>query len=312
MYSQLWSQRLKAVNGEIEEVRKKEFQDAIARQAALAKTERHSRFHVEDTLDDKYTLAVERAVVGRGYTAITGQTHGTFAQLLPNLAEGVKKSAQKARMETKSDPEKGEIKEVHSIQTRSFHSGGSVFFVKAFAPRLFCRIRNHFGLSYESFSRCLEQDHGGYMQCGDFYFTTRTHLVFRKIDDDDMSLILSVLENYSAYVAKNPYSLLPHWYGIFSATTAGLGSHLFLVTNNVLHTVDSIDFLFDLKGSTFRHSRKKARGGKQFVLPKKLHPKTKEVGRIPPRCQLVCAGGPRHAVPPESESGPCAGAVRGG
>ncbi len=127
--------RMMTVNDEIEEVRKQEMVEAVARQEALATAERHSRFLDNSKQDHKYISAVEKAVLSRGYTQITGQTHGSFAQLLPNLAEGVKKSAQQARNETTSEAVEGEIKEVHTLQTRSFHSGGSVFFVKAFAPR---------------------------------------------------------------------------------------------------------------------------------------------------------------------------------
>eukprot|EP00961_Rhodomonas_salina_P055536 746197-Rhodomonas_salina.1 len=78
-------------------------------------------------------------------------------------------------------------------------------------------------LSYEAFSRCLEQDEGGYLESGEHYFTTRSHLAFRKIKAHEMHTILGVLEAYSHHIANNPYSLLPHWYGIFFIKTAGVG-----------------------------------------------------------------------------------------
>jgi len=179
MQAEQWTTRLKAVEENIKDIRAAE-QRAKALVVTAAQRDairRHApKEEREDNNFDPYHHAVQHRVESRAHVWVTAKTHGTLFIRLQNLADGIKKSAQQARNETPgamSDEQlHDDLKNVHKFQVRSFVAGGQVMQVKGFCPKIFCKIRNHFGLSYEAFVR-LAGRHSQKCASYSIYYVTR-------------------------------------------------------------------------------------------------------------------------------------------
>jgi 1-phosphatidylinositol-4-phosphate 5-kinase len=150
---------------------------------------------------------------------------------------------------------------------RSFIVGGQVQFFKAYAPRLFCKLRNHFGLSYESFVRQANVSVEGMWNCGDFFFSSKSAVCFKRIKSDERKQILEILLEYDKHMAAHPFSLLPQWYGLYQLTQAGGETMDFLACNDVFHTIDTIEILYDIKGCWTRQGSMEERVGRLYINP---------------------------------------------
>jgi len=178
MQAEQWTTRLKAVEENIKDIRAAE-QRAKALVVTAAKRDairRHApKEEREDNNLDPYHRAVQHRVESRAHVWVTAKTHGTLFIRLQNLADGIKKSAQQARNETPgamSDEQlHDDLKNVHKFQVRSFVAGGQVMQVKGFCPKIFCKIRNHFGLSYEAFVRLAGRHSQKYASYSIYYVT---------------------------------------------------------------------------------------------------------------------------------------------
>ena len=154
-----WSARLKAVEEDVREAKLEKARETV-RVPTVGKKDNLRRHEAQAREFDVYHRSVEHTVENRTNVRVTLQTRGQLFIALQNLGDAVKKSAQLARNETQGDMTdemmKGAMKDVHSFQVRSFVVGGPMQFAKAYCPKVFCRLRSHFGLSYESFVRLVD------------------------------------------------------------------------------------------------------------------------------------------------------------
>lgn len=221
---------------------------------------------------------MKATVETRPHVWVTGKSHGKLHVTLQNLADAAKKSAQRSRRDYKHEHAKhpdddvedaetetlGEaaVKEVDRFYVRSFVVGGHVQQAKAYCPKLFTRIRNHFGLSYEAFVRLADLAVEGVWQCGEFFFSSQAHVCYKRISAEERNSIVAMLPAYEKYIHRAHFSLLPQYYGIYS-----IEGQDFLLTNNVFHCIDTIELLYDLKGCWTRQTPLEDRAGRHYIMP---------------------------------------------
>ena len=216
--AELWRKRVQVVEDEMQA-----FRDSAKQRAAEPAPRTGNRLHknaankehVNPELD-AYHSAVQHTIENRPHVRVTPGTHGALYITLQNLADGVKKSAQLARNETPGDMSDEALKEampeVHKFQVRSFVHGGQMQRVTAYCPRVFCRLRNHVGMSYESFVRLANVAVQGLLQSGDFFFSAKALLCYRRITNEERLNIMALLPEYEKHLIAHPFSLLPQWY----------------------------------------------------------------------------------------------------
>jgi hypothetical protein len=269
-----WRLRLQTVEDDIEEEQK------LARQAKVhVKTagprddlRRHAAVEVrEDSRHEAYHAAVKATVESRTNTWVTAKTHGTLFNVLHNLADGSKKSAQLARAETTGNMDEAMVSEglnqVHKFQVRSFVIGGQVMFFKAYAPKVFCKIRQHFGLAYEAYVRQSDVSVEGLWQSGDFFFSSKAKVCYKRIQAEERKMILGILREYDKYIASQPFTLLPQWYGLYRVEAPGVETMEFVACNNLFHCIDSIELVYDIKGCAERSGHIEQRLGRHYPNP---------------------------------------------
>ena len=269
-----WRLRLQTVEDDIKEELK------LARQAKLhVKTagprddlRRHAAVEVrEDSRYETYHAAVKATVDARTNTWVTSKTHGHLFNVLHNLADGSKKSAQLARAETTGNMDEAMVSDglnqVYKFQVRSFVIGGQVMFFKAYAPKVFCKIRQHFGLTYEAYVRQSDVSVEGLWQSGDFFFSSKAKVCYKRIQAEERKMILGILSEYDKYIASQPYTLLPQWYGLYRVEAPGLETMEFVACNNLFHSIDSIELVYDIKGCAERSGNIERRLGRHYPNP---------------------------------------------
>jgi len=221
---------------------------------------------------------VQETVEHRPHVWVSGKTHGKLYVTLQNLADAAKKSAQNAKRGYKHEHAKhpgdteadddvqalsdAAVKEVDEFYVRSFVVGGHVQRAKAYCPKLFTRIRSHFGLSYEAFVRLADVAVDGVWQSGEFFFSSKAHFCYKRISVDERKSVVGMLQEYEKYIHHAHFSLLPHFYGLYT-----IDGQEFLLTNNVFHCVDTIEIMYDLKGCWFRETPLEERAGRHYIMP---------------------------------------------
>lgn len=218
MVAEQWTTRLNAVEENLKEIRavehaaKAHIVTAAKRNSVRRNASKEER---EDANFDPYHQAVQHTVENRAHVWVTGKTHGALFITLQNLADGIKKSAQQARNETPGgmSPEQfhDNLKNVHKLQVRSFVAGGQVMWVKGFCPNIFCKIRNHFGLSYEAFIRLADVAVEGLWQSGDYFFSSKSGICYKRIKAEERKSIIDMLTEYDKHMTLHPFSLIPQW-----------------------------------------------------------------------------------------------------
>ena len=213
----------------------------------------------------------------RPHVWVTGKTHGKLYITIQNLADAAKKSAQRAKKDYKHEHAKrpdaevdedaeslgdAAAKEVDQFYVRSFVVGGHVQSAKAYCSKLFTRIRQHFGLSYEAFVRLADVAVEGVWQCGEFFFSSKAHVCYKRITSDERKSIIGMLQAYEKYIHRAHFSLLPQFYGMYTVDDQD-----FLLTNNVFHSVDAIELMYDLKGCWSRQTPLEERAGRHYIMP---------------------------------------------
>ena len=266
--AEAWLRRVKAVEEDVEATRAAERQakQAIPTAKNHDRIRRNAAAPVRESEElAAYPSAVQRTVETRPHARITSKSDGRLFITLQNLADTVKKSAKIAREQTQGgmavDDLKEAMKEVHTFQVRSFAVGGQVQFVKAFAPKIFAKLRNHFGMSYEAYTRLANLVVEGIWRSGDFFFSSKAPVCYRRISDGEHKTIMELLLEYDRHLLAHPYTLMPHWYGLYSID----GLH-FVACNNVFHTIDSIEVLYDLRGPA-PPAKLQDHAGSQYLVP---------------------------------------------
>lgn len=183
-----------------------------------------------------------QALKESGFKRVTAATHGWLHELLLTLPEAVKKSSHFARDITKTGQKEGELERVYEYQTRSSYTGSRMFLCEARAPGLFLRCRENLGFNSGAVSRGLRVDtDDGFFQCSNWYLTKTSDVCYKVIDEEEKEQILGMLDSYEEYTREEPYTLLPHFYAILTMSAPGKPRVNFLVTKNILHTLDIIN-----------------------------------------------------------------------
>lgn len=133
-------------------------------------------------------------------------------------------------------------------------------------------MRQFWGVSEEAFLKSFEFDNlkavRGEGKSGAFFiFTKDRQFVLKTATGEERDFLWNILPYYYQYIRRNPNSLLPRFYGVYSMKHDGIGGMTrFVVMNNIFNTpyapvekcafnrtpasILSSSFRFDLKGST--------------------------------------------------------------
>eukprot|EP01125_Pyxidicula_operculata_P012927 TRINITY_DN4256_c0_g1_i4.p1 TRINITY_DN4256_c0_g1~~TRINITY_DN4256_c0_g1_i4.p1 ORF type:complete len:469 (-),score=119.42 TRINITY_DN4256_c0_g1_i4:124-1530(-) len=127
---------------------------------------------------------------------------------------------------------------------------------KHFAPKVFSKIRSHFGISGEQYLRSFSLENliavKGEGKSGAFFiFTKDKQFVLKTTTGEERDFLLYLLPLYWQHLQKHPNSLLPRFYGVYSFKHKGIGGVTrFVIMNNVFNTPLELEEKYDLKGST--------------------------------------------------------------
>mmetsp|Transcript_14110 Transcript_14110/g.21424 ORF Transcript_14110/g.21424 Transcript_14110/m.21424 type:complete len:497 (+) Transcript_14110:115-1605(+) len=130
------------------------------------------------------------------------------------------------------------------------------FKFKTYAPKIFRRIRERFGISTIEFitSICGNFEYLSFKtnsKSGQFFFYSYDkRYMLKTMTNAECKLLLKILPSYYQHVMKNPNTLLCRFYGMHRVRPAGrLRAFHFLIMESVFNTDLEINQIFDLKGS---------------------------------------------------------------
>ena len=137
------------------------------------------------------------------------------------------------------------------------HQLAHTFKFKAYAPKIFSKIRTMFGVEPAHFmlSICGEYNFIEFIsnaKSGQFFFYSHDGRYMIKTQTDTESKFLRrIMPHYYQYLVKNPHSTLTHFYGMYRVKMAHLRRNMhFVIMKSVFNTDKRIDKVWDLKGST--------------------------------------------------------------
>ncbi|GAB5369404.1 hypothetical protein AAMO2058_001401500 [Amorphochlora amoebiformis] len=130
------------------------------------------------------------------------------------------------------------------------------FKFKAYAPKIFRRIRERFGISSVQFitSVCGNFEYLSFKtnsKSGQFFFYSHDkRYMLKTMTPTECKLLMKILPSYYQHVMENPNTLLCRFYGMHRVRPSGnfRGFH-FLIMESVFNTPLEIHQIFDLKGS---------------------------------------------------------------
>jgi 1-phosphatidylinositol-4-phosphate 5-kinase len=127
---------------------------------------------------------------------------------------------------------------------------------KDFAPKVFSKIRAHFGISDKQYLNSFQYDNikaiKGEGKSGAFFiFTKDKQFILKTATEEERNFLWQILPHYWRYISKNPDTLLPRFYGVYSMKHEGPGGVTrFIIMNNLFNTPYEPVEIYDLKGST--------------------------------------------------------------
>lgn len=131
---------------------------------------------------------------------------------------------------------------------------------KDFAPKVFNQIRQHWGITNSDFMLSfdfekLEAIRGTGKSGAFFIYTDDKRFVLKTTTGAERDFLWQMLPYYFLYIRKNPNTLLPRFYGVYSMKHEGIGGMVrFVIMNNCFNTIQPISEVYDLKGSTLGRS----------------------------------------------------------
>eukprot|EP01130_Rhizamoeba_saxonica_P018761 TRINITY_DN9516_c0_g1_i2.p1 TRINITY_DN9516_c0_g1~~TRINITY_DN9516_c0_g1_i2.p1 ORF type:complete len:518 (+),score=124.39 TRINITY_DN9516_c0_g1_i2:236-1789(+) len=126
---------------------------------------------------------------------------------------------------------------------------------KDFAPKVFHKIRSHFGIDSEDFLSSFEYENlvakFGEGKSGAFFiFTKDRQYILKTASGDERDFLLQMLPSYYQHIHKYPDTLLPRFYGVYSMKHEGIGGVIrFVIMNNLFASPYKPVETYDLKGS---------------------------------------------------------------
>jgi len=156
-----------------------------------------------------------------------------------------------------------------SYQFKIRRKGFPLLKFKDFAPKVFYQIRKHFGVSGSDYLRSFSLENvtsiKGEGKSGAFFiFTKDKQFILKTATAEERDFLWRVLPYYWQYMRRNPNSLLPRFYGVYSMKHEGIGGVTrFVIMNNIFNTPYDPVEKFDLKGSSVGRSvsEKKRKSG---------------------------------------------------
>uniref|UniRef100_A0A6B2L0V3 PIPK domain-containing protein n=1 Tax=Arcella intermedia TaxID=1963864 RepID=A0A6B2L0V3_9EUKA len=157
---------------------------------------------------------------------------------------------------------------------------------KDFAPKVFYQIRLNCGITNADYLRSFSKFDNLHAVKGEgksgafFIFTKDKQFILKTVTGEERDFLWETLPYYFLHMFKNPDSLLPRIYGVYSMKHQGPGGVTrFIIMNNVFNTPYEPVEKFDLKGSVVGRvtSERKRKSGailkdQDIVeLKKKLH-----------------------------------------
>jgi len=180
-----------------------------------------------------------------------------------NLDQGHKIKEGKLRMELRDfmEVEKYTFPPSGSLNTNGIHTPphrlSHTFKFKAYAPRIFDKIRTMFGVEAGHFmlSVCGEFNFIEFIsnaKSGQFFFYSHDGRYMIKTQTDAESRFLRrIMPHYYQYMVRNPHTTLTHFYGMYRVKMAHLRRNVhFVIMKSVFNTDKRIHRMWDLKGST--------------------------------------------------------------
>mmetsp|Transcript_40758 Transcript_40758/g.65529 ORF Transcript_40758/g.65529 Transcript_40758/m.65529 type:complete len:576 (+) Transcript_40758:90-1817(+) len=138
------------------------------------------------------------------------------------------------------------------------------FKFKTYAPKIFRRIRERFGISDTGFttSVCGNFEYLSFKsnsKSGQFFFYSYDkRYMLKTMTNKECALLMKILPSYYQHVMDNPNTLLCRFYGMHRVKPAGnMYSFHFLIMESVFNTNLEIHTVFDLKGSTVNRFAKR-------------------------------------------------------
>lgn len=131
---------------------------------------------------------------------------------------------------------------------------------KDFAPKVFQQIRQFWGVDNNELMHSFGYDNldaiRGEGKSGAFFIFTRDkRFILKTATGPERDFLWEMLPYYFLYIRKNPNTLLPRFYGVYSMKHEGIGGMVrFVVMNNVFATPSPLNEVYDLKGSTLGRS----------------------------------------------------------
>lgn len=131
---------------------------------------------------------------------------------------------------------------------------------KDFAPKVFQQIRQFWGIDNTELLHSFGYDNldaiRGEGKSGAFFIFTRDkRFILKTATGPERDFLWEMLPYYFLYIRKNPNTLLPRFYGVYSMKHEGIGGMVrFVVMNNVFATPSPLNEVYDLKGSTLGRS----------------------------------------------------------
>lgn len=131
---------------------------------------------------------------------------------------------------------------------------------KDFAPKVFQQIRQFWGIDNSELLHSFGYDNldaiRGEGKSGAFFIFTRDkRFILKTATGPERDFLWEMLPYYFLYIRKNPNTLLPRFYGVYSMKHEGIGGMVrFVVMNNVFATPSPLNEVYDLKGSTLGRS----------------------------------------------------------
>lgn len=131
---------------------------------------------------------------------------------------------------------------------------------KDFAPKVFQQIRQHWGIDNSELLMSFGYDNldaiRGEGKSGAFFIFTRDkRFILKTATGPERDFLWEMLPYYFLYIRKNPNTLLPRFYGVYSMKHEGIGGMVrFVVMNNWFATPSPLNEIYDLKGSTLGRS----------------------------------------------------------
>ena len=135
-----------------------------------------------------------------------------------------------------------------------------------YAPEIFSKLRESFGISDDVFSSILtgkdnkllsflsNSKSGNY-----FFFSNNSQFIIKTMSKSELEYCLEILSSYYQYMIKEKNSLIARFYGIYTLNKFKMNNNKnstkdisFLISNNIFYcpTNISIKYQYDLKGST--------------------------------------------------------------